>query len=178
MQIDRPIAIALTLFAILLLVFFLAVPEYKIFKDLQLQLGEKQAEYVAQFDYYAAITKTFLEIEKNQKDIKKIDAALPQDSTLGETFHYLQNAAQESGLVVKSLFLSKSSGGATESGVVTGKIKKLSFSMDLLGDYASLQNFIISLERSARLFEITNISFSSVSKPPYNFTIQINTNSY
>ena len=48
MQIDRPIAIALILFIILLLVFFLVVPEYNTFKSLQTQLGEKKAEYNAE----------------------------------------------------------------------------------------------------------------------------------
>ena len=57
MQIDRPIAIALTLFIILLLVFFLVVPEYNTFESIANDiLVKKQAEYKAEFDYYAAIS--------------------------------------------------------------------------------------------------------------------------
>ena len=56
MQVDRPIAAAIILFIILLLVFFLVTPEYKTFKKLQSELGEKKAEFNAEFDYYAEIT--------------------------------------------------------------------------------------------------------------------------
>ena len=79
MQIDRPIAIALTLFIILLLVFFLVVPEYKTFGRLQTELGEKKAEFNAEYDYYAAITKTYYDLQSRKEDIRKIDDALPQD---------------------------------------------------------------------------------------------------
>ena len=66
MTFDRPIAIAITLFIILLLVFFLVVPEYKTFAKLQTELGEKKAEFNAEFDYYAAITKTFDDLQNSQ----------------------------------------------------------------------------------------------------------------
>ena len=93
MTIDRPIAIALTLFIILVLVFFLVVPEYNTFTTLQTQLGEKIAEFNAQHDYYAAIAKTYDDLQKHQDDIKKIDTALPalpQDPTLGKLIYFLK----------------------------------------------------------------------------------------
>ena len=52
MQIDRPISIALILFAVLLLAYFLVIPEYNTFTSLQTQLGEKTAEYNAEVDYH------------------------------------------------------------------------------------------------------------------------------
>jgi len=177
MQIDRPIAIALILFIILLLVFFLVVPEYNTFGKLQTELGEKKAEFNAGFDYYAAITKTYFELQSRQDDVKKIDDALPQNPDFGGTIYFLQETAKENGLIVKDLFLSKSSSGIVGSNI-SGSIKDIVFSIDLLGNYASLENFIVSLEKSSRIFEITNISFSSASGPPYNFSLQIKTHSY
>jgi len=176
MQIDRPIAIALTLFIILLLVFFLVVPEYNKFSQLQTQLGEKQAEYRAQYDYYAAISKTYEDLQSRQSDVNKIDTALPQDPILGKLIYFLQETARVNGLNVKDLFLSKlsSAGGKTSVGIV----KDIGLSMDVSGDYGSLESFMISLERSARIFEITSISFGSSSNPPYNFSLQIKTHSY
>jgi len=177
MQIDRPIAIALTLFIILLLIFFLVVPEYNTFKQLQTELGEKTAEFNAEFDYYAAITKTYFDLKSRQDDVKKIDDALPQNSDFGENIYFLQETARASGLTVKDLFLSKSS--LSNAGTnITGNVKDIVFSIDVLGDYTSLDNFIISLEKSSRIFEITNISFDSASKPPYSFSLQIKTHSY
>ena len=177
MQIDRPIVIALLLFIILLLVFFLVVPEYNTFVSLQSQLGEKTAEYNAQFDYYAAITKTYYDLQSRQDDVKKIDDALPQVPDLGSLVYFLQETAKENGLVTKDLFLSKSSSNNSNSNI-SSSIKDIVFSVDLLGSYASLENFIIALEESSRIFEVTNISFGSSSNPPYSFSLQIKTHSY
>jgi hypothetical protein len=108
MHIDRPIAIALILFIILLLIFFLVAPEYNTFKQLRIELGEKRAEFNAQFDYYSAITKTYFDLQSRPDDLKKIDDALPQSSDLGETIYFLQETAKTDGLIIKDLFLSKS----------------------------------------------------------------------
>jgi len=160
MQIDRPIAAALILFIILLLVFFLVVPEYKTFGKLQAELGEKKAEFNAQFDYYNAIANTYQQLQGRKDDIKKIDDALPQDPALGRVIYFLQQTAKGNGMMVKDLFLSKSSSNSAKSNE-GNSVKDIIFSINALGDYASLEKFIISLEKSSRIFEITNISFSS-----------------
>lgn len=177
MNIDRPIAIGLTLFAILLLVFFLVAPEYKTFRKLQVNLGEKIAEYNEEFAYYNAIAVTYAQLENRKEDIKKIDDALPQDPALGKLVYSLQETAKENGLIVKDLFLSKTSLSNSAISANSG-VKDVVFSMDLMGDYPSLENFIISLEKSARIFEVNSISFGSSSKLPYSFSLQIKTHSY
>lgn len=190
MQIDRPIAIAVICFAVLLLVYFLVMPEYKIFRSLQAQLAEKTAEYNAEHDYYATISRVYFDLQSKKDDIKKIDDALPSDPNLGKLVYFIQRAASESGLMVKSLFLSKSSQVSTQNTKnAVNTIKEISFSTNMLGDYHSLQSFLIALERSARLFEVTNISFGSASQIPqesgqfqaqqtYSFSLEIKTHSY
>jgi len=186
MTIDRPIAIALILFIILLLVFFLVAPEYKTFGKLQTELGQKKAEFNAEFDYYAAITRTYYDLQSRQDDIKKIDDALPSSPSLGRTIYYLQQAATDNGLVAKDLFLSKSS-SASGGAKTASNIKDIVFSMDLLGSYSALENFIVSLEKSSRLFEVISISFGAGNVAPsqqpqvqqtYSFNLQIKTHSY
>jgi len=188
MTIDRPIAIALILFVVLLLVFFLVVPEYKKFAELQIDLGEKTAEYNAEFEYYNAITKVYEELQSRKDDIKKVDDALPTDPDLGKIIYYVQKTAAENGMVMKDLFLSKSSLVRMQRG---GEMKEITFSLDLVGDYASLEKFLIASEKAARLFEVTNISFGSATQTAlqstqsqfeieqtYNFNMQIKTHSY
>jgi len=162
MQIDRPIATALILFIILLLVFFLVVPEYKTFGKLQAELGEKKAEFNAQFDYYNAIANTYQQLQSQSRkdDIKKIDDALPQDPALGRVIYFLQQTAKGNGMMVKDLFLAKSSSNSAKSNE-GNSVTDIIFSINASGDYASLEKFIISLEKSSRIFEITNISFGS-----------------
>jgi len=158
MQIDRPIAIAVILFIVLLVVFFLVMPEYKTFKILRVELGEKTAEYNAKYEYYAAIDNVYEILQSRQDDLKKIDDALPKNPELGKMVYLLQKIAAENNIIIKDLYLSKAA-ASNESNV-----KDISFSMNLLGSYSSLGKFLVALERSTRLFEVTSISFGSASK--------------
>ena len=189
MQIDRPITIALILFAVLLFTFFLVMPEYKTFKSLQMQLALKKAEYNAQVNYYSEINKTYSELQSHQDDIKKIDDALPQDPNFGKLVYFLSKTAAENGMMVKDLFLSKSSPTVLQN--ASSEIKDVTFSMDLMGDYPSLGRFLAALEKSARLFEVSSISFGSSSlssalpnqsqfqiQQTYVFNLQIKTHTY
>lgn len=190
MEIDRPIAIAVTLFIILLLLFFLVVPKYQAFKSLQVKLGEKKAEFDAKYEYFSGITETYFDIQSRQQSIKKIDDALPTDSNLGRLVYYFQKKAEASGIIIKSLFLSKSPSASL--GDVKGGVKEMSFSFSLVGSYASLESFIISLEKSSRIFEIGRISFSSAgsvapseeeetqfqSQNIYTFSLEVKTYTY
>jgi len=157
MQIDKPIFIAIILFIVLLSAFFFVVPQYKNLKSLQIDLGQKNAEYIAKFDYYAQIKKNYDDIQKRKADIQKIDDALPKNPNFGQLIYYFQKKAGESGLVLKTISLSQSSSA--------GGINNLTFSLGISGDYVSLENFMISLEKSARLFEISSISFGSSGAP-------------
>jgi len=198
MKIDRPIAIALILFIILILVFFLVAPEYNTFKKLRLDLGEKKAQYNAEFDYYAEIIKKYHELKNREDDLKKINNALPENPDLGRVIYYFQKTAAENGMLIKDLFLS-STGVSSASGKIknTGNIRELIFSIDVLGSYSSLRKFLSSLEKSDRIFEVTNISFgtgallefseyllpgSAPDQPQieqiYNFSLQVKTHSY
>lgn len=190
MTVDRPIAIALILFIVLLIVFFLVVPEYKTFASLQTELGEKKAEFNAEFDYYASIAKIYFELQSRKEDLAKIDDALPKDSNLGQLIYFFQKTAAENGIMVKDLFLSKTSpNNISEEG--GSSVKDIIFSMDLIGEYSSLENFLVALEKSSRLFEVTNISFGSALQSSLqpdqqqfqaegisNFSLQVKTHSY
>jgi Tfp pilus assembly protein PilO len=151
MQIDRPISIAIILFISLLLIFFLVVPKYNNLKNLELDLAQKKAEFNAQFDYYSEITAKYHELQTRSEDLQKINDALPASANFGQLSYYFQKQAKDNGLILKSISLSQN---ASANG-----IKDVVFSLNLSGDYLSLENFIIGLEKSARLFEISNISF-------------------
>jgi Tfp pilus assembly protein PilO len=190
MEIDRPIAAAIIFFSTVLLVLFLVRPEYKTFKSLQAELGERRAEFNAKYDYYAAVSKIYNDLKSRPEDIKKIDDALPENPELGRLVYFFQKTAMENGMIVKNLFLSKS---FSQTSVKTKgeNVREMVFSMDLLGDYSSLGNFIASLEDSAKLFEVSKISFNSGSQVQasspvpqfqiqqiYSFNLQVKTYSY
>ncbi|MEK7562700.1 MAG: hypothetical protein AAB509_03410 [Patescibacteria group bacterium] len=155
-EFDRPIAIAVTLFVILLMIFFLVAPKYQEFKALRQQIGEKQAAYDAKFAYYSEIAKVYDQIMAKKDIVDKIDNAIPYNVSYGPLVYFFQKKGLENGLIVRGLSLSKSSAINPES-----DIKEIVFSLDILGGYSALKSFMASLEKSARLFEIDDISFGS-----------------
>jgi len=184
MNVDKPIVIAVTLFVILLLAFFLVYPEYQRFKTLQEDLGIKRAEYNAEFEYYSEISRQFAQLKSQAENVAKVDAALPSDSKLGPLVYYLQEQATKSGLVFRSLFLSKS-----PTSTAKNTVKELTFSLNLSGNYTALGTFIGYLENSSRIFEIENINFGMGetsalmqsqfrSESIYAFTLQVKTHTY
>jgi len=195
MQIDRPIAIAVGIFLTIVLAFFLVSPQYDSFKSLRLKLGEKKAEFNAQTEYYAEITAQHAELDSRKEDIAKIDDALPTTSEFGNLVYYLQDQATANGLIVKNLFLSKTSAVTASGAPATSKsasnMTQISFSLNMLGTYPALENYLSSLENSSRMFEIRNISFGSQTtttnlrtdtqfqgQQTYNFSIGLITYTY
>ena len=177
MQADRPISIAVILFASLMIAFFLVTPEYNKFKNLRADLGQKMAEFKAQHDYYASVDRAYFDLQSRKDDVSKIDDALSQNPAIGQLVYALQKYAGDSGMIVKNLSLSKASSNSDKQ--LSSKVKDIVFSMDLSGSYSALGNFISTLERSAKIFEVINISFSSsASSSLGNFNVQIKTYSY
>lgn len=186
MHIDRPIIIAIILLATVLLVFFLVRPEYNKFLVLRADLAEKKAEFNAKYEYFSVITEKYFNLQDRKEEIKKIDDALPEGKNLGRLFYFFQKIAAENGLIPKDVLLSKAAATGQQS-----ELSNTNFSLAILGNYSALENFIISLERSARLFEITKISFGSSSKSgakaplsqfqtqgSFTFSLEVKTQSY
>ncbi len=195
MKIDRPIAIAVMLFLTLVAVVWLLIPKYKEFRETRYELGRVEAEYSSKYEYYSEISKIFSELQKNEEGVKKIEDALPEKTKISDLMYFLQKKSSENGLIVRNLYLTKISDTGTKS-----KIKEIVFTIDLMGTYSSLKNFLLGVENSARLFEVNNISFGnsdsktvtvssvkttggsqkqmSVSDQTYSFKVEIKTHSY
>jgi len=170
MTVDRPITIAVTLFIILLLIFFLVVPKYHQFKELQQKIGEEQAAFDAKFAYYSEVAKVYEQLQAKKDIVDKIDSAIPSNVAYGPLVYFFQKKAMENGMIARGLFLTKSGPVNPDS-----DLKEIGFSLDVLGSYSALKSFLASLEKSSRLFEVANISFGSsgVSAAGQSQTLQI-----
>jgi len=187
-KMNKPILTAVIIFSVVVLIYFLVSPKYNEFKNLQVRIGEKEAEYNGKYEYYAEVNKAYRELKKYNDGIKRIENAVPSESSFGSLVYFFQQKASENGLIAKKIFLAKVSASDPQAG-----IKEIDFSLNLMGTYSSFKNFIASLERSARLFEADNISFyysfgasslvssekaQPVSQPIYSFTLDVKTQSY
>ena len=188
MKVDRPIIIAIIIFIIILLMYFFVVPKYYEFKDFQVKLGKVEAEYNAKFAYFSEVSKIFRELEDRKESLEKIENAIPSEPQLADLVYFFQQKGTASGLIVKNILLTKISPITSES-----NIKEVVFSLEVLGNYQSLKNFLSSLESSSRLFEVGNVSFGSQTlnksqstptpqlllvQQVYSFKLEVKTHSY
>ena len=191
MEINRPVAATILLIITALLVFLFAWPEYKHANSLDIALKEKQATYNSQAIYFGNITKVLADIERRKDILEKVESALPNEFTLAPIIYFFQKKGSETGLDVRSIVFSRSissvSGVRATTAIVKEKeVKDIILTLDVLGNYQGLKNFLSSIEKSARIFEVKKISFVS-SNPSsavqgqaktYNFKLEITTHSY
>jgi len=191
MEINKPVAIVIILVISLISIFFFALPKYRESRALRLTLDEKLAEYQSKSAYYEKMAETIKTIESNKEAVEKINSALPDNFYFAPLVYFLQKKTSENGLISKSLTFSQSvsSLGRVSAGAVSKEIKNVSFTLNLTGSYKGLKNFLLSLEKSSRLFEVRNISFVSLKSANqlknqpnqlknYDFKLEVVTHSY
>ncbi|MBU3934440.1 type 4a pilus biogenesis protein PilO [Patescibacteria group bacterium] len=155
MELDKPIAIAVILFIILILGFYLALPKYQMFQELLVKLGEKEAEYKGKAAYFVEITKAYKELMQYQDSLKKIETALPEKLIMAPLINFIYQKGVENGLIIQRISILKSTPLN-----MNAKIKETNISLSLFGSYEAFKTFLTSVEKSARLIEGENVSFT------------------
>ncbi|MBU2539789.1 type 4a pilus biogenesis protein PilO [Patescibacteria group bacterium] len=174
MEIDRSIIIAIIIFITLVSIFYLVSPKYRELQGVLLEVGKKEVEFESKSAYFIEITSVYKELMNYQDSLNKIETALPSKFSLPSLVNFLYKKGAESGVVIKRVSAGKSSPVGKET-----NIKETSLSLSIIGSYTSLENFITSIEKSARLIEGENISFSiglpttENSQPSQNYPIDL-----
>jgi len=172
----------------LFLISFLIFPKYQKFNSLKKEILEKERELSSQGEYFETLQKTSEELKKYETSLSKIGAALPKNLSLPELLNFMQKASSQSGLFLKEISpaltapLEKSApeGQASPNTVGRGEIKETRINFLLVGSYPDFKNFLFILEKSSRLIDIENVSFSlpKEKEGPSNFAITIKVYSY
>ncbi len=164
------IAIVFVLSVVLIVVFIL--PQYKDFNSLKKEIIEKEARLQSQEDYLKELQQTLKEVEKRKEDFEKLESALPDELLLTDFLNFLQKTTSQTGLILKDISSATISG--EEKGVKTARIN-----FELEGNYSSFKNFLLVIEKSARLVEVESISFESPKEEEtFHFKIAIVIHSY
>ena len=161
----RPvISITIISLAVILLAFFVILPEYEALNSKNLQVEEKKSEFKKINDYFEDLSLQNEELEKYELEIAKIDSALPDNPSMPSVFYFIQNTAEENeiSLTEVNMGYSRIKEGIEESEILD--IKENRFSVSVVGSYSSFKDFLSVLEKSARLIEIEEIYFSSFGK--------------
>ena len=152
-----PIIILSCIFVALILGVMFAWPKFQEIREIQKEVKEKEARIQYEENYFSELRTTKIELEKYKTELAKISSALPSgvDFSVPSLFNFIQKAVSQSGLVLKSISSFTSSGGTG-----TANVKNIQFSVQVSGPYSSFKNFLSILEKSARMIEVENISFS------------------
>jgi len=154
------------------LVFLLIYPRVQDLIFLKKEISEKESDLKSQEKYFQEIEKTSEELKKYQDSLSKIDSALPEKFSLPELSNFLQKATSQSGLSFKGM------SSVSVTSLLAGKIKENRLNLALVGNYPDFKNFLSILEKSARLIEVENISFSLPKEGQINFDLTIKVYSY
>lgn len=172
----RILIIAVSLGLIMIFGILFLWPKYQNFTNLQIQLKNKEDEFKNRNEYYQDLFFLSEKLKEFETEISNIDSALPSDvSAAALSFHnYLPKVASENGVILKSM-------GSFSVSTLSGKgnIQVISIPIEVSGSYTSLKNFLTVLEKSARIIEVTSISFSSPQEEEFfGFQLSLQTHSY
>ena len=168
-------AIAILLLSILIVGVFLVFPRCQDLRALRLEIGKRNAELQSKEKYFSNLQEASRELEKYQSELSKIDSALPSDPSLPSLFNFLQKASSQNGLILEDIGVF-----SVTVSEENPEIKEINLNLGASGSYSSFKNFLSTLEKSARLIEIENISFSAPEEKEssFSFDLKIKVRSY
>lgn len=159
----RPvISIIIISLAVILLAFFVILPEYKELNSKNFQVEEKRFEFETLEEYFRELSLKNEELEKYESKIAKIGSSLPDNPNIASVFYFIQKTAEENGIFLISTTLASSKKKSQTEKLEASEIKESKFSINVIGSYSSFKHFLSVLEKSARLIEVEEISFSSL----------------
>ena len=131
-------------------------------------------EIEEQEQYFAEIDKVKAKLAESSEAMAKIDSALPDSIDLPSLLNFIQQACSQSGLVLEEIspFTVTAASGMTN-------VKEISMSLRVSGSYTALKSFLVVLEKSARLIEAEDVSFTSPTKEDlFSVALKIKIHSY
>ena len=171
---NKPVIIIVSLALILLFAIFYFLPRYQELRYIEKEVEMKEEELSRREERIRELKSLQEELGNYREQLAKIDSALPVDEDLPALFDFLQKAASQSGLVLKSI-----SHSAAKLSPDFADLKETEVSLELSGVYDSLKNFLPVLETTARLIETQSVSFSSDPEDgPKEFKLTIKIYSY
>ncbi|MDD5146257.1 MAG: type 4a pilus biogenesis protein PilO [Candidatus Pacebacteria bacterium] len=171
----RLFAVPILIFLALLVFVYFVFPEYKKFLVTEKQVQYLQTDIKDKNDYYAALRILKNNLVDYRVVLDKINSAIPQEPFSPDLLTYFQKTASDSGLLLGGVAVSNE-GASGEN----PNIKIASVSLVVMGPLNSFENFLKTVEKSARVFDVKQLSFT-VEPTQMNmttFTLIIKTYSY
>ncbi len=172
-RINYPIVIAILLLCSLILGLAVFLPKYQDLSITSAKIKNEKEKLSAEREYYSSIASASEELKKYGEELSKVGASLPGDSSLPSLLNFLEKAVSQAGVIIESISPSSLSPSSALKDV-----KEVRVSLSVSGDYSAFKNLIYILERSSRLIEVENISFSHLRATDNGYNLRIKAYSY
>jgi Tfp pilus assembly protein PilO len=162
----------------------LVYPQYQEYQNANQKISLLKNQLSAREDYFSTLNNLWKNLKAQPDFLKKIDNALPDKFEAEKLVYFLSKSSQENGLLLSDILITEPSAqqneipNQTSEGKEEPKPKEWRFSLNLIGNYASFENFIKQIEKSAKLLEIEKISVVSGGPETFKFRIDLLTYSY
>ena len=174
------------LFISLLAFVYFTFPEYQNYKGLKKDIANKKIKIEKKQLYIARLKSLSSKVDIRKSSINKIETALPPVVNYAFLINFLGKKADENGLLLKSFDKEqapsskdkKKNADENKNKKKEIKAKKNYFSVTLSGTMDSFENFVSSLEKSSRLFEVENITVKKGEKGFLDFSVVFSVYSY
>lgn len=105
--------------------------------------------------------------------LERISKLIPDDPETAKLLVEVENLGKVSGVIVKNLDIAETKTGPSLSADAEGPVyEKSLLTIKIAASYGSLKEFLSRLQKSLRLIDVTEITFSAAEKDFYEFTIK------
>ena len=141
------------LIAVAVIVFFvLIMPSYNEIRVVQQAVDERTVMLADLEDALSKTKRLQVEMDDNSRDVEKVSGIITGPKNSDEILVILETMANDSGIDLSGIKMSQ---GKSE-----GKYQVVSLTINGVSTYFSIQSFLAKMERSTRLFDVTNLGIS------------------
>ncbi|MEA3292892.1 MAG: hypothetical protein U9P88_00190 [Patescibacteria group bacterium] len=185
---------------------FVLFPKCKEINAIRGSIQETKKNIQAEDEYFAQVQEVLVKTQDNVSAMAKIDSAIPSTPSVPCLLDFFQKQASRNGLVLEDMSFSVQEPKKVVSPKIKDEnkssknefpedqpinqegegLKKIMLDISLFGNYADFKKFLGGIEKTARMIETRNISFSSpgiilkkgVSEKAQSFSFKINVETY
>lgn len=157
---NRDFLAPILLLASFLLAVYFVLPKYSQYQDLKTELAEKKIKLTEKQSYLDQLNAFSEQLDEHKQSLEKIDSALPDQMSFASLLGFFQEAAMANGLVLQSLNQADNplSQEEQENRLGQSAVREIYVSLNLEGRASAFDNFLLSIEKSARMIEVEDIS--------------------
>jgi len=172
-SVNYPVIAAILFFVALVIGLAVLLPKYQDLSSTSANIKVEREKLKIEKEYYLNIASISEELKKYDAELSKIGSSLPEDSSLPSLLNFLERAVSQSGMILEGISPSSSSPSSDLKNV-----REIRVSLAVSGDYSAFKNLVSILERSSRLIEVENISFSHIRISDKEYNLRIKAYSY